>query len=77
MIHSYCVFDDTIPVKHVSDRGGAVFFSKMLTLHIGDALLEDLLQIPRILQLFGNFANNALSQFPLLPLLDLALVSSP
>ena len=61
----------------MSVTGQAVWFSKMLTLYVGNALLKDLLQVLRVLQLFCNFANNALSQFPLLPLFDLALVSNP
>lgn len=46
-------------------------------LHIGDTLLQDLLQNFRVLEFLGDFSNDAIGQFLLLSLLDLSLVSHP
>ena len=48
-----------------------------LTLNIGNALLEDLLQNLGVLQLLVDLANDSLSKLLLLTLTDLALVAHP
>lgn len=48
-----------------------------LTLNIRDALVQDALQHFWILQLLVNLSDNGLSEFLLLSLLDLSLVSNP
>lgn len=48
-----------------------------LTLNIGNALLQYLLQGLGVLKLLGDLGDDALGQLPLLPLLDLALVPDP
>ena len=48
-----------------------------LTLNIGNALLENLLQDLGVLQLLLDLGDDAGSELLLLPLLDLALVADP
>jgi hypothetical protein len=50
---------------------------RTLTLYIGNTLLQNLLKGLGVLKFFLDLGNNTLSQFPLLTLLDLALVSYP
>lgn len=55
---------------HLNCKGG-------LTLDIGNALLEDLLQNLGVLELLLDLADDRLSKLALLALLDLALVTDP
>lgn len=48
-----------------------------LTLNINDALVQDLLQIPGVLQFLVDLADDAIRELLLLPLLDLILVPYP
>lgn len=48
-----------------------------LTLHIRNALLQDLVQHLGVLELLVDLGNDALGQLLLLALLDLALVADP
>lgn len=47
------------------------------SLHIRNALRQDLLQDPRVLQLLGHLGDDAVGQFLLLALFDLAFVADP
>jgi hypothetical protein len=48
-----------------------------LTLNLGHALLENLLQGLGVLQLLLDLGNDSLGKLPLLALLDLALITDP
>ena len=48
-----------------------------LTLYIGHALVEDLLERLRVLELLLDLVDDSLSQLLLLALLDLTLVAHP
>jgi hypothetical protein len=47
------------------------------TLDVSDALVQDLLEGARVLQLLLNLGDDRLGKLALLPLLDLALVADP
>ena len=47
------------------------------SLHVRDALVQNLRQHLRVFELLGHLADDAFCEFPLLALLDLALVADP
>ena len=72
---TYCAFEATISAKRISI--GRPEFTGGRTLDISNALVQDLLQEPWILQLLLDLADDRVRELFLLPLLDLVLVAHP
>lgn len=71
----YWALEETIPACRLGLRFGARVLTR--TLHVGDALLENLLQDLGVLELLLHLGDDGRGQLLLLTLLDLALVAGP
>jgi len=72
----YCALDETIPIEIISSHHTDLSL-RLLTLNVGNTLLQDLLKDLGVLELLGDLGDNALSELLLLTELDLSLISNP